>query len=92
MSFFLYSLTGFSKQTNDDTGTAEKVAGTAAISGVGEVTVVLSNGNKEYQLAGVAKHADSSVQELDQKFFVTSRGGEYFFVPSIATVKKLATE
>ena len=51
---------------------------------------MLKNGDKEYQLAGVAKDADSVAQELDEKFFVTSRGGEYFFVPSIATVKRLA--
>jgi hypothetical protein len=53
---------------------------------------VLSNGNKEYQLAGVAKNADSYAQELDQKFFITSRGGEYFFVPSIPKVLELATD
>ena len=51
---------------------------------------MLSNGNKQYQLAGVAKRVDSSAQELNQKFFMTSRGGEYFFVPSISMVKSLA--
>jgi Dyp-type peroxidase family len=86
-----YEVTGFAKAINQ-IDAAEKVEGTAAITGEGEVTVVLSNGNKEYQLAGVAKHADDSTQELKQNFFVTSRGGEYFFVPSISEVKRLAEE
>lgn len=77
---------------SDIAGAVDKVTGTAAISGEGQVTVVFSNENKQYQLAGVAKLADSPVQELDQKFFVTSRGGEYFFVPSIPMVKELANE
>jgi hypothetical protein len=38
-------------------------------------------------VAGVAKKVVVDATSFDQKFFVTSRGGDYYFVPSIKTVK-----
>lgn len=39
-------------------------------------------------MSGVAK--DPNVRERKEDFFVTSRGGEYFFVPSIDTAWDIA--
>ncbi|KAK7463479.1 hypothetical protein VKT23_006828 [Stygiomarasmius scandens] len=62
--------------------------GTTDISQDGEVTLNLVNKNGEkYEVAGVAKKVVQSATSFDQKFFVTSRGGDYYFVPSISTVK-----
>lgn len=38
-------------------------------------------------MAGVAKKVVESVTSYEQKYFVTSRRGDYYFVPSINTVK-----
>lgn len=41
-------------------------------------------------MAGIAKKVDTSATAFEQKYFVTSRGGEYYFVPGIRTVKEWA--
>ena len=53
----------------------------------GEVSLELTTikGDK-YAVDGIAKKIDTSKKTFVQEFFVTSRGGEYYFVPSIATV------
>jgi hypothetical protein len=38
---------------------------------------------------GVVKKEEP--EKFEQKFFATSRGGEYYFVPSISTVKSWGT-
>jgi hypothetical protein len=64
------------------------VDGQAEISGEGEVTLALVNKNaKKFQVTGFAKADDTSATAFEQGFFVTSHGGEYFFVPSIQTLK-----
>ena len=54
----------------------------------GEVSLELTNriGDK-YAVDGIAKKKVTSKDSFVQEFFVTSRGGEYYFVPSIDTVK-----
>ena len=54
----------------------------------GEVSLELTTikGDK-YAVDGIAKKIDTSKSSFVQEFFVTSRGGEYYFVPSIDTVK-----
>ncbi|KDR79158.1 hypothetical protein GALMADRAFT_208622 [Galerina marginata CBS 339.88] len=68
--------------------TVSGTTGTTDLSSEGEVTLrlVTSQGDK-YEVAGVAKKVVDSATSYEQKFFVTSRGGEYYFVPSISTVK-----
>ncbi|KAI3611319.1 hypothetical protein WG66_002137 [Moniliophthora roreri] len=62
--------------------------GTTDLSKEGEVTLQLINNNDEkYEVAGIAKKVVQSATSFEQKFFVTSRGGDYYFVPSISTVK-----
>ncbi|CAL1711609.1 unnamed protein product [Somion occarium] len=54
-----------------------------------EITIRVSDKTgKIFQVSGVARPED--VTAFKQDFFVTSRGGEYFFVPSVETVKLLA--
>ena len=54
----------------------------------GEVSLVLTNSKGDkYTVDGIAKKIVPSTNSFAQEFFVTSRGGEYFFVPSIDTVK-----
>ena len=56
----------------------------------GEVTIRLhgTDDPKPIEVNGFAKPYVPSIYSQD--FFVTSRGGEYFFVPSIDMVKQLA--
>ena len=42
---------------------------------------------QNYEVTGIA----GQVPPFEQKFFATSRGGEYYFVPSISTVKSWGT-
>ena len=54
----------------------------------GEVSLKLTNSiGDEYAVDGIAKKIVPSTNAFVQEFFVTSRGGEYYFVPSIDTVK-----
>jgi len=59
----------------------------------GEVSLQLTNiqGDK-YAVDGIAKKIVPSTNSYVQEFFVTSRGGEYYFVPSIDTVKSWGDE
>ncbi|THU91463.1 Dyp-type peroxidase [Dendrothele bispora CBS 962.96] len=63
-------------------------SGTTDIFQEGEVTLdLINNHNEKYEVAGIAKKVVESATSFEQKFFVTSRGGDYYFVPSISTVK-----
>jgi hypothetical protein len=64
------------------------VANQNDVSQDGEVSLELTNikGDK-YAVDGIAKKMVTSTDSFVQEFFVTSRGGEYYFVPSIDTVK-----
>ncbi|TFY79001.1 dyp-type peroxidase [Hericium alpestre] len=42
-------------------------------------------------IGGPSKNPVVAAQFSNQEFFVTSRGGEYFFVPSLSTLKALAS-
>ena len=54
----------------------------------GEVSLELTTRKGEkYAVDGIAKKKVPSKNSFVQEFFVTSRGGEYYFVPSISTVK-----
>jgi hypothetical protein len=48
----------------------------------------LKNGSKEYELFGFAKEVPSInvASVAKQDLFVTPRGGDYFFIPSISTI------
>ncbi|KAK7038734.1 hypothetical protein VNI00_010619 [Paramarasmius palmivorus] len=68
------------------------IQGEVDISQDGEVTMqVINKQGEQYEVDGFAKKIDPSVVSHEQKFFVTSRGGEYYFVPSISTVKSWGT-
>ena len=70
-------------------GPPKTVAGTTTdLTKDGDVTLKLINTNNEkYVVTGVAKKEERGASAFEQKFFTTSRGGEYYFVPSISTVK-----
>lgn len=62
--------------------------GQVDISKEGEVTLrVINESGVKYEIAGIAQKVDTSATAFEQKFFVTSRGGEYYFVPGISIVK-----
>jgi Dyp-type peroxidase family len=65
------------------------VNGDVSIPGEGEVTLTVTDSNTSlrYVVTGFAKAYDTSVTAYEQDFFVTSHGGEYFFVPSLSTLK-----
>ncbi|OBZ77251.1 Dye-decolorizing peroxidase msp1 [Grifola frondosa] len=57
----------------------------------GRVTLQFSNGNgQNVQVDGFAAPVNTSATGQPQRYFVTSRGGEYFFVPSLPTLRKWA--
>lgn len=70
------------------------VKGTAAITNDGAVALKLKNpAGKVYEVFGFAKEVPSTgvaAASATQNFFVTSRGGEYFFIPSISTIASWA--
>lgn len=54
-----------------------------------EVTLRVTNkAGETLRVDGVAKREELTT--FKQDFFVTSRGGEYFFVPSIPTIRQIA--
>ena len=54
-----------------------------------EVTLRVSNkAGETLRVNGVARREE--VTTFREDFFVTSRGGEYFFVPSVTTIKQIA--
>ncbi|KDQ07943.1 hypothetical protein BOTBODRAFT_180290 [Botryobasidium botryosum FD-172 SS1] len=58
----------------------------------GQVTMRVADDGKEFDVTGFAKVRDVSAQDVKEPFFVTSRGGECFFVPSVSTLRRLATK
>lgn len=67
------------------------INGTANIKSDGPVVLRVTNDTLEtYEVMGIAKKVDTSLETFTPEFFVTSRGGEYFFVPSVSTLKILA--
>ncbi|OCH91041.1 Dyp-type peroxidase, partial [Obba rivulosa] len=57
----------------------------------GEVTLRLRNKAGDLvDVEGFTKLTDIAANNDPQQFFVTSRGGEYFFVPSVSFIKQLA--
>lgn len=44
-----------------------------------------------YTITGTVQKRDTSATAFTQEFFVTSRGGEYFFTPSVSTLQAWAT-
>jgi len=66
-------------------------SGQTNLSQDGQVTLQLINTDGvKFEVTGVAQKVDTSATAVQEKFFVTSRGGEYYFVPSISTVKEWA--
>ncbi|KAF8307454.1 Dyp-type peroxidase [Clavulina sp. PMI_390] len=51
------------------------------------VIKMVDNKNTRYVVTGVAKKVDTSATGYQQEWWITSRGGEYFFVPSISAIK-----
>jgi Dyp-type peroxidase family len=87
-----YQITGFAEDFNSQKaivkGTTPIKRDGLAINGDGPVALKLKNGSKEYELFGFAKEVPSSnvASVATQNLFVTPRGGEYFFIPSISTI------
>ncbi|KAG6823577.1 hypothetical protein H0H93_003395, partial [Arthromyces matolae] len=48
---------------------------------------VKNKANEMFEVAGVAKKILPSATDYEQQFFVTSRGGEYYFMPSLSTLR-----
>lgn len=58
------------------------------ITGEGEVSFkMVDQQSNKYVVHGFAQKVDTSAMAYEPQYFVTSRGGEYFFVPSINTLK-----
>lgn len=59
----------------------------------GQVTlaVVDSNTSEKYLVTGFPQQVNDLVDKFTPDFFVTSHGGEYFFVPSISTLTAWST-
>ena len=73
------------------TPTSVAIQGEADVPENGEVAVRVKNKEgKLVDIAGFARPADLAADADPQQFFVTSRGGEYFFVLSVSFVKELA--
>ncbi|KAI5989297.1 hypothetical protein EDD15DRAFT_2284759 [Pisolithus albus] len=69
----------------------QQSSGQTDISQEGHVTLeVINRGGVKFEVTGVAQKLDTSATTVVEKFFVTSHGGEYYFVPSISTVKAWA--
>lgn len=58
------------------------------------ITIKGLEGREHINLEAISKDADSSfvIPGVTQEFFVTSKGGEYFFVPSVSTLQRLANK
>ena len=58
------------------------------------VTVVVESGNaQELEVSGFVLPSYGGAQPppgVPQEFFINSRGGEYFFVPSISTLERIS--
>jgi len=52
------------------------------------LSVTKEDTSDKYQITGVAQKVDTSASAVTPEFFVTSRGGEYFFVPSVSTLNQ----
>ncbi|KAF8307456.1 Dyp-type peroxidase [Clavulina sp. PMI_390] len=58
------------------------------ISGEGAVILnMVDKNNTKYVVTGFAKKVDTSATAYTPEWWITSRGGEYFFVPSISAIK-----
>ena len=58
-----------------------------------KVNLVMNLNNDRLEVSGFAKVKNQTAADppgVPQRFFVTSHGGEYFFVPPISTVKAWA--
>ncbi|KAK2462146.1 hypothetical protein APHAL10511_005844 [Amanita phalloides] len=55
-----------------------------------DVDLIVRNASKKISVAGLANVNPAPQPGDNNPFFVTSRGGEYFFVPSIPTLKSWA--
>ncbi|EFI27470.1 hypothetical protein CC1G_15505 [Coprinopsis cinerea okayama7 len=55
-----------------------------------EFDVTMKVKNKEgdrFEVAGIAKKLHPTANDYEQEFFVTSRGGDYYFMPGLSTLK-----
>lgn len=52
---------------------------------------ITSKDSTRYTIQGFAKAVETSATAHEKEYFVTSRGGEWFFVPGISTLKSWAT-
>lgn len=60
----------------------------AQISGEGQVIFNMTDQNDvKYVVNGFAQKVDTSATAYTPEWWITSRGGEYFFVPSISAIK-----
>ncbi len=57
-----------------------------------QLKVTSSEDSRTYTVQGFAKADPTAItlKEFKQDFFVTSRGGEWFFVPGISALKEWA--
>ncbi|KAH7908198.1 hypothetical protein BJ138DRAFT_390834 [Hygrophoropsis aurantiaca] len=69
-----------------------KVTGAGNIEKDGQIQLVIQESNSwnQYRISGWAEKIDPGLVKPEQKFFVTSRGGEYLFVPSVSTLQTWA--
>ncbi|EED79944.1 predicted protein [Postia placenta Mad-698-R] len=67
------------------------VTATGSVPSRGEVTINVTDSSGETQsVTGFVNTPNLSAEAIAPKYFVTSRGGEYFFVPSVSILRALA--
>jgi hypothetical protein len=48
---------------------------------------VRNKDGERFEVSGVARKLLPAANDFEQQFFVTSRGGDYYFIPSISTLR-----
>ncbi|EED77776.1 predicted protein, partial [Postia placenta Mad-698-R] len=67
-----------------------KVKGNETVPSSGEVTIDVTDSSGETRsVTGFVNTPNPSAEAITPQYFVTSRGGEYFFVPSVSTLRAL---
>jgi hypothetical protein len=77
---------------NDNIGTVLEIDDTTTRPVGKQIFITATNKStgENYEITGLLKKKDTSAVDFQQDFFINSRGGEYFFVPSVSTLKDWA--
>lgn len=76
---------------NEDNRSASSAGNNNPVRDGAQVSLQLTASNDtKYEVTGVARLVKESADTFTPNYFVTSRGGEWFFVPGIPILKKWA--